>query len=322
MLKEKLLELGIVFDCEYLDKYCSLIESNRIVSGDQGKTQLHHIIPRFYYVDNNLEIDNSKENIVSLLYKDHLLAHYYLYKCGVGKFKSKNLCSMSFFMGNDFISYIDHISIDCLDEIQTLYEEYVKEQSVVCGNRFRGKKQSESVIENRVRKNTGKKRSEETKKKMSAWQKGKPKSKQAIENMKIAQRKYYENAPKEEILKRVEAYKKTCANRTDEEKKNLSDKLSLAIKGRVVSDEERKHHSESLKGKPKSYSHAINIARKRSYFVYIIDDKEFLSWKEAKDYIISIGETISDSQKFKNMVDNKTYNFLKDHNIGYYRKEM
>lgn len=45
------------------------------------KTQLHHIIPRKYYTYNKLEINNSRENLVNLLYKDHILAHYYLALC-------------------------------------------------------------------------------------------------------------------------------------------------------------------------------------------------------------------------------------------------
>lgn len=38
---------------------------------------------------NSLEIDNSKENLVNLYYKDHILAHYYLCLCTEGTFKGK-----------------------------------------------------------------------------------------------------------------------------------------------------------------------------------------------------------------------------------------
>jgi Fe-S cluster assembly iron-binding protein IscA len=139
--------------------------------------------------------------------------------------------------------------------------------------------------------------------------------------MKIAQKKHYENISEEEILKRVASYKKTCSNRTDEEKRILHDKLSVAIKGRIVSNEERKHHSEALKGRHKSHAHSVSIARKKSGYIYTIDEQKFLSWKEAKEYIESIGSFVTDSRKFRNMVDNKSYNFLKEHNIGYTKKE-
>lgn len=54
------------------------------------------------------------------------------------------------------------------EEYQNIYEEFMKEQAKICGDRFRGIKQSESVIQKRVHKNTGKKRTDETKAKMSA----------------------------------------------------------------------------------------------------------------------------------------------------------
>ena len=94
-LKEKLLSLDLVIDNEYLDKYCELIESNKNTKREKFKTQKHHIIPRYYYKYNNLEIDNSKENLVNLLYKDHILAHYYLCMCSI----------------YDYYSYINYISV-------------------------------------------------------------------------------------------------------------------------------------------------------------------------------------------------------------------
>ena len=77
-LKEKLLATKCFIDNEYLDKYCELIELNKDTKKEKYKTQIHHIIPKCYYELNNLEIDNSKENLVNLLYKDHFLSHYYL----------------------------------------------------------------------------------------------------------------------------------------------------------------------------------------------------------------------------------------------------
>ena len=83
-LKEKLLSLKLVVDNEYLDKYVELIESNKDTERKKFETHKHHIIPKFYYRNNNLVIDNSKNNIVNLTLKDHILAHYMLIKCGLG----------------------------------------------------------------------------------------------------------------------------------------------------------------------------------------------------------------------------------------------
>lgn len=80
-MKEKLLGLGVFVDNEYLDLYCSLIESNRQTKKEKFKTQQHHIIPRCYFKFKDEPCDNSKTNLVNLLYADHIKAHYYLSQC-------------------------------------------------------------------------------------------------------------------------------------------------------------------------------------------------------------------------------------------------
>ena len=89
-LKEKLLDLNFVLDNEYLDKYCELIILNKHIKKEKFKTQLHHIIPRYYYRYNHLEIDDSIENTVYLSHYDHLLAHFLLCKCCEGKYLYAN----------------------------------------------------------------------------------------------------------------------------------------------------------------------------------------------------------------------------------------
>lgn len=80
-LKEKLLSLDVFEDNEYLDFYCDLIEKNRNTKREKFKTQKHHIIPRCYFKYKNLKIDNSKNNLVDLIYANHVMAHYYLCLC-------------------------------------------------------------------------------------------------------------------------------------------------------------------------------------------------------------------------------------------------
>jgi len=77
-MKNKLKKLKGIIINKYFRKYCDLILKNKNTPDIKFKTQKHHIIPKFYFKTNNLEIDNSKENLVNLLYKDHILAHYYL----------------------------------------------------------------------------------------------------------------------------------------------------------------------------------------------------------------------------------------------------
>ena len=86
-LKEKLIALNILEDNEYLNKYLSIITNNTKTLRLKYKTQKHHIIPRAVFTHNKEPLDNSKSNIVNLEYKDHILAHYYLYMCATGWFK-------------------------------------------------------------------------------------------------------------------------------------------------------------------------------------------------------------------------------------------
>ena len=106
----------------------------------------------------------------------------------------------------------------------------------------------------RSKKNTGKKRTEETKKKMSNWQKGKPKPEAARRNMSKAQKGRHRS--QEEILH----WKESMANKSDEEKQEIAKKISEKTKGRVVSEEEKAHRSAALKGKSKSAKHKKHLS--------------------------------------------------------------
>jgi hypothetical protein len=79
-MKNLLLSTGYFIDNEYLDLYVDLINSNMDTKSSDA-TQVHHILPRCYYSIVNEVVDNSKNNLVTLLYKNHLLAHYYLSLC-------------------------------------------------------------------------------------------------------------------------------------------------------------------------------------------------------------------------------------------------
>lgn len=94
-IKNKILSKNInnniyFIDNEYLDKYCDLIFKNITTKKQPLVTQKHHVIPLCYYkLINNIKLKNwrreadhfskNDENILTnLLYKDHILAHFYL----------------------------------------------------------------------------------------------------------------------------------------------------------------------------------------------------------------------------------------------------
>lgn len=78
MLKEDILKYDGFIDNDYLIKYVDLINNNSDTVKVKGETHKHHIIPRCWYRLNNVEIDNTDNNLVNLPIKYHILAHYYL----------------------------------------------------------------------------------------------------------------------------------------------------------------------------------------------------------------------------------------------------
>ena len=52
-------------------------------------TEMHHIIPRFFYKLKNMNIDNSDNNLVQMSIKNHFLVHYYGAKCANDKYRSR-----------------------------------------------------------------------------------------------------------------------------------------------------------------------------------------------------------------------------------------
>ena len=69
MTKEKLLATNCFIDNEYLDEYLKLIDSST------AGTEVHHILPRSYFKDLGISVDNSEQNLVQLSFADHCKAH-------------------------------------------------------------------------------------------------------------------------------------------------------------------------------------------------------------------------------------------------------
>lgn len=115
ILKNLLLSLNFVYDNIYLEKYISLIIMNKDRKFEKYRTQKHHIIPRYTgYIDNST---------VNLLYKDHILCHYYLALCSSeSRYVSANCLSIRYLLNGESLKNLDIENID-LDIYQNLYEE-------------------------------------------------------------------------------------------------------------------------------------------------------------------------------------------------------
>lgn len=125
-IERKLLNESIVKNNSYFIRYCQLINNNKLTIKERDKTQNHHIIPRCYFKHFELPLDRSKENLVVLSYENHILAHYYLYKCAKQKwFKIKNMWAVSYLSG--IFNKLDDIQIKNIswDEIRKCRKAYI-----------------------------------------------------------------------------------------------------------------------------------------------------------------------------------------------------
>lgn len=127
-LKKQLLEIRLVIENEYLDKYIELIIDNSKTEKIKFQTQTHHIIPRYFYKLNNLEVNNDAENLCILLHKDHVLAHYYLALCSAtDRYKYCNEISLRHCLDNNNFKLQENFEkdknfIQSLDKYQELME--------------------------------------------------------------------------------------------------------------------------------------------------------------------------------------------------------
>lgn len=78
LIKQKLLTKGLCKNNKFFDLYVDLIWENKNTPREKFKTERHHIIPKFYYKQQNIKLDNSENNLVNLSYADHIKAHLYL----------------------------------------------------------------------------------------------------------------------------------------------------------------------------------------------------------------------------------------------------
>ena len=161
-LKEKLLSCGLVCDNEYLDRYVEIMESKSSPQKQIGVHNRHHIIPRFYFRTNEIPIDDSTENIANLVFKDHILAHYYLALCSTGKYRF--LSELSFFRTTGFMTIPkSEEAMGDMDRYDDVYRSYISN----CTKKMTGHVTSEETKRKISIANTGKRRTPEEKRRIA-----------------------------------------------------------------------------------------------------------------------------------------------------------
>ena len=129
---------------KYMDEnspfYAKLIElynknesyPKKVIAG----RNLHHKKLRSWSKHDKEEIDNSDENLVSLSAADHVLAHYYIWKCAITPYKASAAHSW-FFMSKVLVRYginentIEELINNYQQEIETAYKEYCYNNSII-----------------------------------------------------------------------------------------------------------------------------------------------------------------------------------------------
>lgn len=149
-LRDRLLATNLFTENEYFEKYVSLIEANRNTKTQRCKTQKHHIVPNIAFKLYNWPDANAKDNLVVLLYKDHILAHYYLALAAKqNEFKYKMVAAINFILGKASQMKLDVETLKTftleLDKYQELYEIWRQEQSNLTHMKMLGHETSEET---------------------------------------------------------------------------------------------------------------------------------------------------------------------------------
>ena len=127
-LKETLLSLDGFVDNEYLDKYVQLVERNKTTASKRCLTNRHHIIPRAWFSLNDKPVDNNPTNLVTLSYREHNLAHYYLCLCTKGKLLYANELALECLKSRDKLGEQNRKLIESLPLYNIIYKDYLKKK--------------------------------------------------------------------------------------------------------------------------------------------------------------------------------------------------
>lgn len=235
-MKQKLLAINLVVDNEFLDAYCSLCTDNKETAAQKFKTQRHHIVPKYYFNKNKLQIDNSSENLVNLHYRDHILAHYYLALCAKEpEFSAAMIYAINIILGSkmDSQSLKDNLEefIQNLDQYQDLYETAMIIKAKNLSQKMKGKIISAEARKKMSEAKKGRKQSEESNRKRSEALLGRKKSwvgrKQSPEEIERRRLKLLGHSTSEETRRKISE-----ANRGKHLSAETKNKISKANTGR------------------------------------------------------------------------------------------
>jgi hypothetical protein len=145
--KQDLLDTGFFKNNNFLDKYVALFDEDY---SNTDKLEGHYILPKSYYWIKKIPVDNSKDNLKNISYKNHYLACYYLLQCTTGILRK---CMRYHFtkMNNKIAMVAFEINSQIYEQVRTNekqnFSDYIKtaHHSIIYYNEKYKKRPSEHV---------------------------------------------------------------------------------------------------------------------------------------------------------------------------------
>lgn len=83
-------------ESEFFKEYMRIVEKNNDIPKVRTTgRQLHHIIPRSFFIKREREVDNSSDNLVSLSQSEHWLSHWLIWHCALTGLKGVAYAAIS-----------------------------------------------------------------------------------------------------------------------------------------------------------------------------------------------------------------------------------
>lgn len=162
---------------EYWERVLEIFEANeKFPKKKVTGRHLHHKFPRSFSKKLNQDVDNDKDNLISLSPSDHFLVHYYYYKVAKKGFRSAMALAFRL-MARDKIKFI---SAETAEAIAKDYEQAGKDMGDSQKSQL-GKSPSKEhrmkISKALIGKNKGRVHTQETRNNMSKAKKGKESNK-------------------------------------------------------------------------------------------------------------------------------------------------
>ena len=128
-LIDKLKNCEYFVNNEYLEKYVRLVEMHKGKQSRKTLTNKHHILPRSWFKMTGREVDNSAQNLVTLAYREHVLAHYFLCLCTEKELQYANELALICLLSRNKMSDSNRQLVKQLPLYNSIYESYKKHRA-------------------------------------------------------------------------------------------------------------------------------------------------------------------------------------------------